>query len=507
MEAVHLMIGGFQAAFSWLNLLYLFIGVLFGNLVGVLPGLGPVSGTVLLIPLTFKLPAATAIIMLSGVYYGAMYGGSTTSILLNIPGESSSLMTAVEGYQLTKQGRGGAALGMSAITSFIGGTLAVVGLMTLSPLMADVALSFGPPENFALIFAAFTIIASLGGSSVLKGLAMGALGVVFATIGIEPMVAQNRLTFGLAPLSGGVSFVAAAMGLFALPEVFEGIEQPGQVVFQKVALKLRNLMPNRQDFKDSKTAIPMGALTGFIGGVLPGAGATISSFFAYGIQKRIAKRPELFGKGSMEAIAAVEGANNAASTSALIPMLTFGIPGSGTAAILMGAMIIHGLQPGPLLFENNPDVVWALIASMYLGNIMLFILNLPLIGIWVSFMRLPTHIILTGVLAISVTGVYADENSLGDVIVMFGFGILGYILKKTDFPPAPIVLALVLTEQLEGALHRSLVISGGDWSIFFTRPLSLGLLLLALISIILQMPAFERWVGKIRRLAREEVGG
>ncbi len=506
MEIVNLMIGGFQAALSWTNLYYLFIGVLFGNLVGVLPGLGPVSGTVLLIPFTFQMSPATAIIMLSGVYYGAMYGGSTTSILLNIPGESSSVMTAVEGYQLTKQGRAGAALGMSAITSFVAGTAAVVGLMTLSPAMSKIALSFGPVETFALIFAAFTIIASLGGTSILKGLAMGALGVVLATIGIEPMVAQTRLTFGLEPLAGGVSFVAAAMGLFALPEVFESIEQPGQVVFKKVSLRLRNLFPTKQDFIDSKTAMPMGALVGFIGGVLPGAGATISSFFAYGIQKRISKHPELFGQGSMEAIASVEGANNAASTGALIPMLTFGIPGSGTAAVLMGAMIIHGLQPGPLLFQNSPDVVWALIASMYLGNMMLFILNFPLIGIWVSCMRIPSHIIMTGVLAISVAGVYADANSLGDVTVLFGFGVLGYILKKTDFPPAPIILALVLTEQLEGALHRSLVISGGDWSIFVTRPLSLILLLVALVSIILQLPAFERWVGRVREMARQEVG-
>ena len=505
MEIFALLIKGFGAALTPVNFLYLFVGVLFGNLVGVLPGLGPVQGTVLLIPFTFKLPPSTAIIMLAGVYYGAMYGGSTTSILLNIPGESSSVMTAVEGYKLNLQGRAGAALGMSAITSFIGGTLAVIGLMFLSPPMAKIALSFGPPETFSVIFCAFTIIASLGGESILKGLAMGALGVVLATIGIEPMVAQTRLTFGIGELTEGISFVAAAMGLFALPEVFEAMERPGEAVFKKVALKIRNLLPTAQDFKDSKTAIPMGALMGFIGGVLPGAGATISSFFAYGIQKRISRKPELFGKGSMEAIASVEGANNAASTGALIPMLTFGIPGSGTAAVIMGAMIIHGLRPGPLLFEDHPEIVWALVASMYLGNVMLFVLNLPLIGLWVSFLRLPQHIILSGVLAISVTGVYADQNSLGDVFVMFAFGILGYVLKKTDFPPAPILLALVLTEQLEGALHRSLVMSKGDWTILVTRPLSLALLILAVVSILLQLPIFERWIGRIRNLAREGV--
>ena len=394
---------------------------------------------------------------------------------------------------------------MSAITSFIGGTLAVIGLMFLSPPMARIALSFGPPETFSVIFCSFTIIASLGGDSILKGLAMGALGVVLATIGIEPMVAQTRLTFGIGALTEGVSFVATAMGLFALPEVFEAMERPGEAVFKKVALKIRNLLPTAQDFKDSKTAIPVGALMGFIGGVLPGAGATISSFFAYGIQKRISRKPELFGKGSMEAIASVEGANNAASTGALIPMLTFGIPGSGTAAVIMGAMIIHGLRPGPLLFQNHPEIVWALVASMYLGNVMLFILNLPLIGLWVSFLRLPQHIILSGVLAISVTGVYADQNSLGDVFVMFAFGILGYILKKTNFPPAPILLALVLTEQLEGGLHRSLVMSKGDWMILINRPLSLALLILALVSILLQLPIFDRWIGRIRNLAKEGV--
>ncbi len=500
MEVLSLVMKGFGDAMTSTNLFYLFIGVLFGNLVGVLPGLGPVQGTVLLVPFTFKIPPATAIIMLAGVYYGAMYGGSTTAILLNIPGESSSVMTAVEGYKLNLQGRAGAALGMSAISSFIAGTAAVVGLMTLSLPMAHIALSFGPPETFALIFCAFTIIASLGGQSVLKGLAAGALGVVLATIGLEPMVALPRLTFGISDLTEGLSFVAAAMGLFALPEVFEAMERPGESVYKKVSLKVRNLLPTKQDFIDSRTAIPIGTLVGFIGGVLPGAGATISSFFAYGVQKRIAVKPELFGKGSMEAVAAVEGANNAASTGALVPMLTFGIPGSGTAAVIMGAMIIHGLRPGPLLFQHHPQVVWALVASMYLGNIMLFVLNLPLIGIWVSFLRLPQHVILSGVLAISVAGVYADQNSLGDVFIMFAFGILGYILKKTDFPAPPILLALVLTTELESSCRQSLIMSAGDWSIFFTRPLSLALLILAVFSVVLQLPVFGKWFGRLRRM-------
>jgi len=426
-----------------------------------------------------------------------MYGGSTTSILLNVPGEPASVMTAVEGHRIAKQGRAGAALSMSAISSFCAGTAAVVGLMFLAPPLARWALAFGPVEEFALMLAAFTLVASLSGGSLIKGLIVALLGVVVATIGPEPVVAQSRLTFGLPELEQGISFVAAAIGLFALPEVLEAVERPGLAMFQKTALRLKNLLPSAQDFRESKTALPMGALVGFLGGIIPGGGATISSFLAYGVQKRISRYPSKFGNGSIEAVAAVEGANNAASTSALIPLLTFGIPGTATAAVLMGAMLIHGLRPGPLLFESNPEVVWSLIASMYIGNVMLLILNLPLIGIWISALRLPTQLIVISVTAISVVGVFAEDNSIDAVYVMFFFGVLGYFLKKLSFPMAPIVLALVLTAPLEASFFKSLSISGGDWTIFFTRPLSLMFLAIAALSIVLQTPIFWRMVAAL----------
>lgn len=495
---------GFGVALQWENLLLVLLGVLVGNLVGVLPGLGPAGGTVLLIPFTFALEPASAIILLGGVYYGAMYGGSTTSILLNIPGETSSVMTAVEGHPLAKQGRGGQALGMSAISSFIAGTVALVGITLLAPTLAQVALSFGPPEIFTLILAAFTIISSLASASLAKGLLMGALGVLLATIGVEPMVVQTRLTFGIEPLLTGVSFVAAAMGLFAIPEVLVALENPAKDVFVKTSVRIRNLIPSRQDFKDSSQGIGVATGVGFIGGLLPGGDPTGSSFFAYGIGKRVSKHPERFGgNGSMEAVAIVEGTNNAAATSSLVPLLSFGIPGSATAAVLLGAFLIHGLQPGPLLFQNSPEVAFGLIASMYLGNVMLLILNMPLIGMWITLMRLPTKYILSAVFAIAVIGAFADSQSFGDVWIMFAFGVLGYVFRKLDYPPAPLILGLVLTGTFEQAMHQSMIMSRGDWSIFVTRPLSVLLLAIAVVSVLTQIPPVTR---RITRAGRWVIG-
>ena len=495
MEVLSAFASGLATALTPTSLMFLLLGVIAGNLVGVLPGIGPVSGVVLLIPLTFGMDPTTALIMLSGVYYGAMYGGSTTSILLNIPGESSSLLTAVEGHQLARQGRAGPALSMSAISSFIAGTLGVIGLMFLAPYLAELALAFGPPEEFAILLAAFTLVAALSGS-LLKGLAMAGLGIVLATIGQEPVVAQSRLTFGLGPIEQGISFVAASIGLFALPEVLEAAEKPGRNIYQQVSLKLRDLLPNRQDFREARTAFPMGTAVGFFGSVIPGIGPTESSLMSYTVQKRISRQPEKFGKGSIEAVAAIEGSNNASATGGLIPMLSFGIPSSSTTAVLMGAMLIHGLRPGPMLFQTSPDVVWALIASMYLGNVMLLILNIPLIGIWISCLRLPAPIILTSVLALSVIGVYAEANSLDNVIVMFGFGVLGYILRKLRFPRAPVVFALILTGPLESALAKSLAISGNDYSIFVTRPFCATLIGFAALSVLLQIPPVRRGLAR-----------
>lgn len=498
MDALLSLIDGFSVALTWQNLFYLFIGAFLGSLVGVLPGVGPSAGMVLLLPLTFNLEPVTAIIMLAGVYYGAMFGGSTSAILLNVPGESSSVMTALEGYPLAQQGRGGVALGMSAISSFIAGTLSVVGLMFLALPLTKFALGLGSAETATLIFAILTLIAGLSGSSMVKGLAIGALGLVLATIGAEPLSAQTRLHFGSMILQPGISFIAAGIGLFGLPEVIETIQKPVRSAIQKGAVKLRDVFPNRQDFKDSATAFPNGFIVGFVFGALPGLSGNVGQFVVQAIQKRISKKPELFdGNGSIEAVAAIEGANNSSAIGSLVPMLTIGIPGTGAAAVLMGAMIVHGLQPGPLLFESRPDVAWGLIASMYLGNAMLLVLNMPLIGIWITIMRIPSHIIMVAVLALCVAGIYAVDNSMGNVYVMFGFGILGYFMRKLGFPVAPIILTLLLAAMLETSLHRSLLISAGDWGIFVKSPMSATFVAIAFLSIILQLPGIAPSIARL----------
>ena len=499
MNAFHSLLDGFAVALTTTNLLYLFVGTFLGSLVGVLPGIGPSAGMVLLIPLTFSLDPTTAIIMLAGVYYGAMFGGSTSAILLNVPGESSSVMTAVEGHPLARQGRGGVALGMSAVSSFVTGTAAVVGLMLLAVPLSRLALSLGPAEEAVLVFAILTLIASLSGSVMLKGLAIGALGLVLATIGLEPLSAQTRLHFDIWTLQSGINFVAAGIGLFGLPEVIETLQRPVKTAIQKGAVKFRDIFPTWQDYKDSATAFPNGFLVGFIFGALPGLSGNIGQFVTHAIQKAISRKPQLFGKGSIEAVAALEGQNNASAVGSLVPMLTIGIPGTGAAAVLMGAMVIHGLQPGPMLFQARPDVAWGLIASMYLGNVMLLILNWPLIGIWVSVMRIPSHIIMVGVLALCVAGVYSLENSMGNVYIMFAFGILGYFMRKLGFPVAPIILTLLLATMLETSLHRSLLISGGSWAIFVSTPFSAGLVAIAALSIILQLPFISRPLGRMFR--------
>lgn len=498
MDALVSLIDGFAVALTWTNLFYLFIGAFLGSLVGVLPGIGPSAGMVLLLPLTFSLAPATAIIMLAGVYYGAMFGGSTSAILLNVPGESSSVMTAIEGHPLAKQGRGGVALGMSAVSSFVTGTLSVIGLMFLAIPLTKFALALGSAETAALIIAILTLLAGLSGGSMLKGLAIGALGLVLATVGAEPLSAQTRLHFDFMTLQPGISFIAAGIGLFGLPEVIETIQKPFAGAIQKGAVKLRDVFPSRQDYKDSTTAFPNGFIVGFIFGALPGLSGNVGQFVVTAVQKKISRKPELFdGNGSIEAVAAIEGANNASAVGSLVPMLSIGIPGTGAAAVLMGAMIVHGLQPGPLLFQTRPDVAWGLIASMYLGNAMLLVLNMPLIGIWVTIMRIPSHIIMIGVLALCVAGIYAVDNTMGNVYVMFGFGILGYFMRKLNFPVAPIILTLLLAAMLETSLHRALLISKGDWTVFVGTPMAASFIAVAVLSIILQIPIVSRSIARL----------
>jgi len=474
---------GFDVALSPLNLLMCFIGVLIGTLIGVLPGIGPTTGVAILIPITFGMNATTAIITMCGVYYGAMYGGSTTSILLNVPGESSSVMTTLDGYQMAKNGRPGPALGMAALASFIAGTFAVLMLTFLSPPLANYAVSFGPPEYFALTFMGLTLVTSLGGNSPLKGLISGVFGLLVACVGIDAQSGVARFTFGSMYLLDGVGFIGVAVGLFAAAEVLVNIEEPMQQIYTDAKLNLRSLFPNLQDWKDSFGALWRGSIIGFFVGVLPGAGATISSFMAYAAEKKFSKHPEKFGTGIIEGVAAPEGANNAAAGGALVPLLTLGIPGSGTTAVLLGALMIHGLRPGPMLFSAHPDFVWGLIASMYIGNVLLVILNMPLIGLWVRLLKVPYKVLMPLIITISAVGVFATDNNVFDMWVMAVFGVIGYIMKKLDYPPAPAVLALVLGPMVEMSLRQSLTISHGNLGVFFTRPISATLTVFAIISL------------------------
>lgn len=474
---------GFDVALSPMNLLMCFIGVLIGTLIGVLPGIGPTTGVAILIPITFGMNATTAIITMCGVYYGAMYGGSTTSVLLNVPGESSSVMTTLDGYQMAKKGRAGPALGMAAIASFIAGTFAVLMLTFLSPPLANYAVSFGPPEYFALTFMGLTLVTSLGGESLLKGLISGVFGLIIACVGIDAQSGVSRFTFGSVYLLDGVGFIGVAVGLFAVSEVLVNIERPMQQVFTDAKLSFLSLFPNLQDWKNSFGALWRSSIIGFFVGVLPGAGATIASFMAYATEKKLSKHPEKFGTGVIEGVAAPEGANNAAAGGALVPLLTLGIPGSGTTAVLLGALMIHGLRPGPMLFSAHPDFVWGLVASMYIGNVLLVVLNMPLIGIWVRLLKVPYKILMPLVITISAVGVFATDNNLFDMWIMAVFGVIGYIMKKLGYPPAPAVLALVLGPMVEMSLRQSLTISHGSLSIFFTRPISAALTIFALISL------------------------
>jgi putative tricarboxylic transport membrane protein len=474
---------GFQVALTLHNVLFCFVGVTVGTLIGVLPGIGPVTGVALFIPITFGMPATTAIITMAGVYYGAMYGGSTTSILINVPGESSSVMTTLDGYQMAKKGRAGPALGMAAFASFIAGTFAIIMLTFIAPPLAGVALSFGPPEYFALTFMGLTMVTTLSGDSMVKGLMSGVFGLIVACVGVDAISGEERFTFGNIYMLDGMGFIGVAVGLFALAEVLVNLEQPLQQVFVKTSFKLRSLFPNVQDWRDSLGAIGRSSVLGFFVGVLPGAGATIASFLSYALEKKISRDPERFGTGIIQGVAAPEGANNAAAGGAMVPLLTLGIPGSGTTAVLLGAFLIHGLRPGPLLFSTSPDVVWGVIASMYVGNVLLLILNLPLVGLWASMLRVPYRILMPLIVTISAVGVFATDNNPFDMWVMLGFGFIGYLMRKLEIPAAPAVLGLVLGPLVERSLRQSLTISHGDLSIFVTRPISAALIAVALLSL------------------------
>jgi putative tricarboxylic transport membrane protein len=491
---------GFQVALQPSNLFFCFMGVLIGTLVGVLPGLGPVAAMSLLLPTTFHLSPVSAVIMLSGIYYGAMYGGSTTSILVNIPGEAASVITCLDGYQMARKGRAGAALGIAAFGSFIAGTLSILGLMLLAPMLAEVALKFGPPEYFSLMLLGLVIVTFLAGSSMPKALLMAAFGLFLGLIGMDIMTATPRFTFDIYFLMDGVGLVPVVMGLFGISEVLLNLES--KVSREIFETRIKGLLPNRQDWRDSAWPIMRGSVIGFFLGILPGGGAVISSFVAYGLEKKLSARADAFGTGVIEGVAGPEAANNAAAGGAFIPLLTLGIPANAVMAMLLGALTIYGMQPGPMLIKEHPDLFWGVVTSMYIGNLMLLVLNLPLIGVWVKILKIPYEYLFPLILLFCLIGAFSLNNSVGEIGLMLFFGGVGYLMKKFDYEAAPLVLAMVLGPMMENALRQSLIMANGSAGIFFTRPISLCVVLLVLALLILPMLP---WVKKKREVIAEIV--
>ena len=490
MEVFSGLMQGFAVALQPMNLLWCFVGVVLGTVIGVMPGLGPPATIAMLLPLTFLMNPASAMIMLAGIYYGAKYGGSTTSILLNVPGESASVATCFDGYQMARKGRAGAALGIAAIASFIAGTVGVLGLMLIAPPLARMALAFSSPEYFALMALGLAMVVLLAGRSMIKALLAMLVGLWLAGIGTDLFSQTSRFTFGRMELLSGIDFVVVAIGVFAIGEVLANMERREAASALPVPKGVRNLLPTLQDLKDSRFAFANGSIIGFLIGVLPGAGSTIASFISYGIEKAVSRRPEQFGQGVVEGVAAPEGANNAETGGALIPMLTLGIPGSSTTAVLLAALVLWGFKPGPLFIPENPALFWGLVASMYIGNLMLLVLNMPLVPVFAQVLRTPAYLLYPLIIGIAVIGVYSTSGSVFDVWLLAGFGLLGYLMRKLDYPSAPLILGLVLGGALERALRQSLMMSDGSISILVSRPVSAVMLSLALL--ILLIPLFNR---------------
>ena len=470
---------GFSIALLPDNVFLVFAGCFLGTLVGVLPGIGPVGAISILLPITFQLEPTGAIIMLAGIYYGVMYGGSTTSILINVPGETASVVTCLDGYQMARQGRAGPALGIAAFGSFIAGTIGLIGLQLIAQPLSRIALQFGPPEYFAIITLGFVFVAYLSHGSRLKAIIMAFVGLILSSVGLDPITSQQRMTFGVLHLFEGIGVAPLAMGLFGVAEVFKNFETLASGNILKV--KIKNLLPSHLDWMQAKWAIARGTCVGFFLGILPGGGPVIASFVAYGTEKWMAKNPGRFGKGAIEGVAAPESANNAAASTSFIPLLTLGIPPNAVLAVLFGAFLIHGVLPGPLLIRDHPDVFWGVVGSMYIGNTVLLILNLPLIPLWVQVLRIPGKILYPLVLLFCLLGAYSINNSVFDIVVMVVFGIAGYLLRKKGYEGPPLILAFVLGPMFEVNLRRSLLISQGSFSIFFTRPIALGAIVCSVI--------------------------
>jgi putative tricarboxylic transport membrane protein len=476
MDVLNNLVAGFQTALTFKNIYLCFIGCLWGTVVGILPGIGPLAGIALLIPATFGMDATGAIIMLAGIYYGAMYGGSTTSILMNIPGESASVVSCLEGYQMTRKGRGGAALFIAAWGSWIGGTIGIVGLMFLAPVLANEAVKFGPPEMFALLLIAFILMGSLGKGSFFRTVPMILLGLLIGTVGMDQLTGTMRFTHGIKELYDGIGFIPVAMGVFGIGEILASTEESLVHIAHKV--RFRELLPSREELRASWGPIFRGTGLGFFIGLLPGSAHVLASFLSYTLEKRVSRKPEEFGTGRIEGVAGPETANNAASESAMIPFLGLGIPTGPAPAVMMIALLIHGVRPGPLFISEQPQVFWGLVASMYIGNVILIILNLPLVGLFINLLRVPFRILFPVILLVCLVGTYAVNSSVVELIILLVSGVLGYLFRKLDFDIAPFILAMIIGPTMEMTFRQSLMRSGGDFSIFLKSPISLVLLAL-----------------------------
>lgn len=477
-DALSGLLYGLSVAVRPENLFLVFAGCFLGTLIGVLPGIGPVGAISILLPMTFQLAPTGAIIMLAGIYYGVMYGGSTTSILVNVPGETASVITCLDGYQMARQGRAGPALGIAAFGSFFAGTIGLVGLQLMANPLSRIALKFGPPEYFALIMLGFALITYLSYGSKLKACVMALLGLILSGVGLDPITSQERMTFGILNLFEGIGVAPLAMGLFGVAEVFNnlGALSSGNIV----KVRITKLFPSKLDWLQTKWAMVRGTAIGFLLGILPGGGPVLATFVAYGVEKRVAKNPERFGKGAIEGVASPEAANNAAASTSFIPFLTLGIPPNVVLAVLLGAFMVHGIVPGPLLIKDHPDIFWGLVGSMYIGNVVLVILNLPLIPLWVQVLRVPGKILYPLVLLFCLVGAFSINNNVFDILVMIIFGIVGYLCRQNGYEGAPLILSFVLGPMFEVNFRRSLLMSQGSFSIFFTRPIALGAMIFSL---------------------------
>ena len=496
---------GFSTAFTPMNLLWSILGCFIGTMVGVLPGVGPLAGISLLLPLTYGLNPTSGLILLCGVYYGAMYGGSTTSILMRIPGESASVVTCLDGYQMAQKGRAGPALAICAIGSYIAGTAAVVGLMFVAPPLARFALRFGPPEYFSLLVLGLTLLSYMTGGSVVKNLAMIVLGLMFGMVGIDIITGYFRFVYGIMALGDGLSVVPVAVGLFGLSEIMATAGDPSRP--DAIKPRLRDLVPSKEELKLSAAPIGRGTLLGFFIGIIPGSAHIIATFISYALERRLSKHPERFGTGAIEGVAGPEAANNSASTGALVPMLALGVPTGPIPAVLLAALMVHGIQPGPLLIVENPVTFWGLIGSMYLGNFVLLLLNLPLVGIFVNFLRIPYKYLYPTILMLCIVGVYAVNYSVVDLGIMVIMGILGYLMRKFGFEAAPVVLGVVLAPIMERSLRQALAMSDGSYGILLSRPISLVLLSGAALMLLLAVLSLFRRATWRERLAQAEKEG